>query len=308
MRVLLALDGSEPSDRARQLVHNLQWPPGTSIRLISVVADRLTMFGGPWTELMPATAPEIETAVLEQQRQVLDTAAAGLAGPGRTVETVLARGRAATAILQDAAEFRADILVLGARGHGAWETALLGSVSAEVVDHAACPVLVARVASLERVVFADDGSESAERAVDLLAGWEPFRDVPVRVVSVASVPAPWQSGVSPLMMDAAFEAHADSLREAQARLRDVAERAASRLTARGSTAEVDVRVGDPARQIVAAATDFDASLIVMGSRGLSGIRRILLGSVARNVLHQAPCSVLVVRGSDEGRRPEHAAS
>ena len=303
MRVLLALDGSEPSDQARELVRSLRWPSDTTIRLITVVPDLFPTYAGLFPAAAPVAAPEIEAIVLEQQRQILETAAAGLAGPGRTIESVVERGRAATVILQRAAEFRADVVVLGARGHGVWETALLGSVSAEVVDHATCPVLVARAGSLERIVLADDASESAERAVELLATWEPFRGVPVCVVSVAWTPAPWQSGVSPLMVDAAFAAHAEGLREAQERLSEVAARAAGRLIGSGSEAEFEVRVGDAAHEIVTAAREWDASLIVTGSRGLTGIRRILLGSVARSVLHHAHCSVLIVRGSDEERHP-----
>ena len=60
-----------------------------------------------------------------------------------------------------------------------------------------------------------------------------------------------------------------------------------------------VRSGDAAAQILDAATDFDSDLIVTGSRGLGQLERLLLGSVARNVLVHAGCSVLIVRtGAD----------
>jgi nucleotide-binding universal stress UspA family protein len=56
-----------------------------------------------------------------------------------------------------------------------------------------------------------------------------------------------------------------------------------------------VQIGSPITEIVKAAKDWPADLIVIGSHGRGGIRRALLGSVAEGVMRQAPCPVLVVR-------------
>lgn len=295
MRILVAIDGSEPSNLATELVGNLIWPAGTTIRLVTVEPYLDTMFGEPWMAMAPPSSLDIEEELVQRQNVLLEAAAQVLKRPGLTVETSVPRGRPATAIVQEATEVGSDLIVLGARGHGQWESTLLGSVSAEVVDHAPCPALVARMPTLERIVLAEDGSEGAAGARTLLAGWPPLASVPVRVVSVVSVPAPWQSGVSPLLMEAAFEAYRDSLRQTRDRLNVVARGTADGLAAGGRQTGAEVRVGDPAREVVAVATEFGASLIVMGSRGITGLRRLLLGSVARNVLHHAPCSVLIVR-------------
>ena len=63
--------------------------------------------------------------------------------------------------------------------------------------------------------------------------------------------------------------------------------------------------GDPAHEIIEAARDVGCSLIVMGSRGLTGLDRLLTGSVARNVLLHSPTSVLIVREPIRDRQPEH---
>jgi nucleotide-binding universal stress UspA family protein len=66
-------------------------------------------------------------------------------------------------------------------------------------------------------------------------------------------------------------------------------------SAGGTVAEAHLRVGAAAREIVALAEDIEAGLIAMGSRGLGGIRRALMGSVSDDVVRHAHCPVLVVR-------------
>jgi nucleotide-binding universal stress UspA family protein len=62
----------------------------------------------------------------------------------------------------------------------------------------------------------------------------------------------------------------------------------------------ELRFGDPAQAICRAAEDRGAELIVVGSRGLGKLHRLLLGSVSRAVVEGAPCSVLVVRHAAAG--------
>lgn len=188
----------------------------------------------------------------------------------------------------------ADLVIVGSRGHGAIESMLLGSVSAEVVDHATVPVLVARKSTLGRIVLAWDGSDSARGAAEAVRTWPVFRGASVRVVSVADLEIPWWTGfpatgspeIVPMYVEAAEASrttHAELARAMAERLREAG------LEATGETPE-----GDAATAIVKAAGEAD--LVVVGSHGWAGLRRLFLGSVARNVLHHAPCSVLVVRG------------
>lgn len=68
--------------------------------------------------------------------------------------------------------------------------------------------------------------------------------------------------------------------------------------ARGAIAEVDCRVAEPAVWICDLALNWKANVIVLGRRGRQGLAEVMLGSVSNYVLHHAPCSVLVVQGSD----------
>lgn len=63
----------------------------------------------------------------------------------------------------------------------------------------------------------------------------------------------------------------------------------------GTVTEAHLRLGEADEEIVALAEEMDAGLIVMGSRGLGGLRRALMGSVSDSVVRHAHCPVLVVR-------------
>jgi nucleotide-binding universal stress UspA family protein len=172
---------------------------------------------------------------------------------------------------------------------------LLGSVSAEVVDHAPAPVLVARGRRIERIVMGWDGSSCATRAAELVRTWPIFAGSNVRVVSVAAVETPWWTGFpeagSPELMPMYVE-----LAEASRKHHDeMAEAMADQLRQAGLKAEGERRDGDAATQILSSANAFHADLIVVGTHGRTGLERIVLGSVARNVLQHAACSVLIVR-------------
>lgn len=76
----------------------------------------------------------------------------------------------------------------------------------------------------------------------------------------------------------------------------------------GGLADSEVREGDAADQLMRAASERGADLVVVGTRGLHGLGRLLLGSVARNVLLHAPASVLVVRSLGETIEARQAAT
>ena len=290
MNVLLATDTSEQAQRAERLVASIPWPDRTQIEVLyvdHVMASELDL-------------PAAKYATLQQQvRERIDAhlarAKAALEAPGRTVEATLLMGRPATVIAEEAIRIAADVVVVGSHGHGAVASALLGSVSAEVVDQAPCPVLVARKATLAKVVLATDGSAGAREAEDVVAGWAFLAALPVRVVSVASMVPTFAllDPVGPSMMSAEiYQQLSDELRAERER---AAKECVGRLVARHINATAIVREGYAPNEIVRDAANARADLIVIGSRGRTGVTRLLLGSVARGVLHQAPCSVLVVR-------------
>ncbi len=294
MRILLAFDGSSCSEVARDLVASADWPEGTLVRAIAVLEHGPALFGVPWLAVTPIESAEIEAAIAGDLERSLEAAAAGLAAPGREVRHELIRGRPASAIVEDARRFGPDLIVLGSRGHGTLDAMLLGSTSAEVVDHAPCPVLVARRREVRRIVVGEDGSAGAGAAVDLLAAWPVWRGLPVSVVSVADVALPWDAGIAPGVYGPMLESYSEARDETSRMHAAMAARTAERLSAAGLPAEPKTREGDPAAQLLRASDEDRADLVVVGCRGRTGLARLILGSVARNVLIHARCSVLVV--------------
>jgi nucleotide-binding universal stress UspA family protein len=299
MRVLLAVDGSTSSDQAASLVANLTWPVSTTIKILTAYPGTAETVGSP-DMVMPAD-------LINGRDDTMEAAAGGmvagvatrLAAPDVTVETQISHARAADAILDEAEQFDADLIILGSRGHGALASAVLGSVCLEVVEHSSRPVLVARGDRIDRILFGEDGSRSAAAGVDLICRWSVFHGSKVRVLSVDDndpQATPWLRGSDQRETD--LTDAADELHERQI----LAQTAASTLRAAGLLSEADVVDGDPGDKLVADAADWGANMIVIGSRDRSALQRWLAGSVTRDVLFHAKCSILVMPDSDRPAR------
>ncbi|HLE58365.1 MAG TPA: universal stress protein [Candidatus Limnocylindria bacterium] len=307
MRILLAYDGSAGAEAARDLLAHLPLPRGTYIAMVAVLERGPALFGVPEIAVVPADAAEAEAQLASDLQDALHSASRALEAPDRRLETKVLRGRTASALLDEARAVQPDLIVIGSRGHGPMSSLLLGSVSAEVVDHAPCPVLVARSPSVHRLVVAVDGSAPAQRALDLLGRWPIFAGMPASVVTVAEPTPTWAMSLGalggafyPAWTDLSDEAVANRRRQ----LGEIGARAVSELGRAGVPADRKVRVGDPANELIRAAAEAGADLIVCGSRGLSTLPRLVLGSVARKVLLHAPTSVLVVREPRERVKSE----
>lgn len=133
------------------------------------------------------------------------------------------------------------------------------------------------------IVVGTDGSQTAMAAVDEAARLAEARGDTVHVVSAYGSPRA-----------AAFAPEAAVHFDAEGAAREALEAACARLQACGVAHESYAVMGAPADALVDVATTHEASVIVVGSRGMRGVRRVL-GSVPNAVTHHAPCSVYVVR-------------
>ena len=147
-----------------------------------------------------------------------------------------------------------------------------------------------------RILIAIDGSRPADAAAD--AGLDLARDLDAQVafVFVVEPPVPFavETGVPVEVLTA------DSRRFAKGLLVEVQRRAETRL--KGKPLEMIVE-GRPAEMILQAAIGWKADLIVVGSHGRGGLKRLALGSIAELVMRHAPCPVLVVRTPEPAPPP-----
>lgn len=296
MKVLIGYDGSPGAEQALTLAGSIHWPAQSTLRVVAVMDPTYRHVGLPLGGSL--NAPDIDEQMMAADEELVSAAADRLRSVDRIVQGGVLRGRPGTVLVDEAARFAADLAMGGSRGHGPISSLLLGSVSAEVVDHAPCAVLIARTASLSSVLLAVDGSAPAAAAESLVATWSIFTGLPIKVVSVADVVEPWHTGIAPTMYRQVVEAHATDLAEARTEHSRIADETAANLRAAGREATAEMLTGDAASEIIATAEAVGADLVVMGCRGRTGLTRLLLGSVARNVLHGSGASVLIVHGPD----------
>ena len=135
------------------------------------------------------------------------------------------------------------------------------------------------------IVVGTDGTDTADRAVARAAELAALTGARLHVVS-AYRPAPVRVGDGSVAED--YAVGSDYGADA------VLQRTVARLRGDGISVDEHAPKGDPADGVVAVATRENADLIVIGSKGMQGKRR-LLGSVPNKVSHQAPCDVLIVK-------------
>ena len=292
MRVLLALDGSASADAARRAVAGLAWPEASVIHVLGVSEPQrvVPMSVGPLAP--PLELPDEPPS--ESLKAVVAAAATSLQAEARFVDGQVVVGRPASLIVEAAARLRAELIVLGSRGRGPLSSMVLGSVSAEVVGDAPCAVLVVRESLDGPVLVATDGSRSADAAISFLVGHRLFIDRDVDVLAVAPRPALTFAGDATETPSALPGTAVPARWREWAAAEEVSARAAFRLRQAGFRARSTLAVGDPAHRIIEAAADHRSGVIVTGSRGLTGLRRLILGSVARNVLLHSSSSILIV--------------
>jgi len=281
MNIVIGVDGSKYGRWAAGWATRL--PVSKPVRVTAVHAVDLTYLKAPFMHQYvvignePFFRSEIRRIENLSKRVVRETRAM-LASLRLSGKAVCEKGTAATALLRHAK--RGDLIAIGSRGLDALDRFLLGSVSTQVVLHAPCSVLIVKEPPrpVHRIMVAVDGSSASEKAVrfvlqDLLPQWQ-LRNTEIILVHVM-----------PLLKY-------PEVREAGKRL---FKRYADRLGKAGFTVTEAPRLGRPADEIITAAKQKQADLIVMGAKGLGAVGRFILGSVSTKVAQHSPCSVLVVR-------------
>ena len=132
-----------------------------------------------------------------------------------------------------------------------------------------------------RILVAVDGSEVSHRALERVARF--MKEAEVALVTVAR----------PIYRDPPYTGYVDPKDEQEQR--EVLFTARDVLEGEGISSTGLAPAGDPADEILKAAKQFEAELIVIGARSLGTVERLVLGSVSTKVMHESDCDVLIVK-------------
>jgi nucleotide-binding universal stress UspA family protein len=282
-RVLVATDGSRQARAAVTTAAQFPWPPQTRVR---VMVARTTRAEYRRSILLTA---------LDRSAEVAAQGARGsLSRRWPDVEAVVVDKAPVTGIIDEAERFAADVIVLGWRGHGPIRRLLMGSVSRGVVRRAKCAVLVVRrPLRVGRIVLGLDGSTTAKRALALVGECVAPPEGRVILVTAVDVMAVPSHGLIPART-VAREVKRTNAQRRKAALREL-DRAAAQLTRAGWSSRTILTKGEPLRDLLGAVANVRPQLLVVGAKGASGVRRLLLGSVAEGALNRSPVPVLIAR-------------
>lgn len=289
MKVLIALDGSTGSDAVVREVASRPWPQGSECCLLMAI-DPFFFTKAP---LLLAEAKKDAEGTLADGMENLKESGLKL-----TSEIVMENPR--HGIPKAAREWKADLIVMGSHGRGAFGRLLMGSTAQAVLRHATCAVEIVRERAKKpaaesggmHVLVATDGSECAEGALKAVANQLWPTGTEIRVISTPELPL--MAGAYPYyppeVLAEAATANEEHAKEAVRKGVELLNRTGARVTC-----QVTEPQESPVRAILGMADLWGADLIVLGSHGRRGFDRYMMGSVSETVAMHAHCSVEVVR-------------
>lgn len=291
MHAVLAADGSEPTRAAERLIEAVCRRDALEFTALSVA-----VLGSTSPDLPPEYLREAVMEDAVRARTNARAAADELCDKGFSAVADTACGHPGEQIVKAGNRQACGLIVMGGGRHRWPGGRIFGSTSHYVLHAAAVSVLVVHEPPLEqescRVLVATDGSDAAEHA---LAQFEAIADPArcrVKVLSVAE-PLPWDELVPVVLPGLSLEAYEEVRVQRTAHAQSVARSAAHRLAAAGFDVESDEVVNDSPRFVVleeARAGAYD--LVVVGSRGLGPVCRMLLGSVSEAVARHARAGLI----------------
>jgi nucleotide-binding universal stress UspA family protein len=289
-KILVAFDGSEYSEEACNFAAVLAKHLGSKI-ILAHVLPAITTYTAP---LRAEDQGGLENkANLAAMKMVSKMQQMGIES---TPKILVAKGSTADTMIDFATSEKIDLIIAGTRGLGAFRRMILGSVSTNLLNHANCPVLVVRKrvskieAELGKILVATDGSNPATDAVKQAIGIAAATGSKLTLANVVYVPPLAYTDAPPVNIDRTFQ----DLRADGERIVGEAQKLAKASGVNADTTIIDNN-RSPVWAITKLAEDGKFDLTVLGTRGMGGLRRTVMGSVANGIVHYAECSVLVTR-------------
>jgi nucleotide-binding universal stress UspA family protein len=297
MRVLLATDGSEYSDTAAKFLSRINWSPQDVITVFHAIyalpfpEDRKFHF-----KTLANIKKDIAPRIMDSAVAALKPVAAGISveikefSPGECTPD--------QCIIKAAELSNAGLIAMGARGIKGIKSVFLGSVTRLVTIHSPLPVLVVKPAAGKssgrmKILLVVDGSEHSRATGEFLLSIPFPDDAEVTILNViasafSDIPERFTLEISDQIKEAVAGVRTREFAESE----KIVEKARTALGSRFRSISVLSKVGDPATEIVRTAESLQTDIIAAGCRGLRGMKG-MMGSVSRNILTHAGCSVLI---------------
>lgn len=267
-KLLVCTDGSLDSHGAITAAFTLAQACNSKVYLLQVL-DEIPL------DSDLATWPEIFAKREEQALDHLNGWKTEAVKLNVDLETRLVRSEAPeVGILEEAGSIQPSLVIMGLHGASRLYRVFMGNVTARVISHSPCNVLVVRKdcpLSFKKILIASDGSPHS------YAAWEEAVQVVKRMGSNLT----------------AVSVASNGLNQEMAKM--VVDKLAIEAEREGLTVKTSVLQGRPYAAIIEAAQEQGTDLVIMGALGLTGLKSFFLGSVTERVIAGAPCSVLVVK-------------
>jgi len=312
--ILLARDFSPVSSRALRFSIDLARRTGATLHILHAQI----LHADPLTPGTSATAPGDEDLIRDQLSKY-DNGDSVTSGEGKGIkveEAVVRDVAAAPAILRYASENDMDVICVGTHGRRGIRRFLLGSVAEEVVRRADRPVISVRAPEDESAAFeapsrilvptdfSDPSRVALRHAVELAQVYDARIDV-LHVIQQSLHPAFYVGGVTDIR-----DIDPDIEEKVEDRLADFLDETFAGSSAQSSSTRPAVETASPVvdaevmphvvigtidTEVPAFINDHENDLVVMSTKGQTGLDRVLLGSVAEKIVRTAPCPVLTVK-------------
>lgn len=306
-RVLIAYDGSPAADAAIHDLSRAALPAALDAVVISV-ADVYLPANPQMTEpAFPEVPPLLIRKAQEKASQAVEAHHSLAARACARIRTIFPKWNCtpmatadspAWAILKKAAEWKADLVVVGSQSHSRLEQFFLGSVSHKVAAEAPCSVRIGRprAASDEsRVIVGVDGSTASKAALHAVASRAWRAGTRFRLVTVIDPRLETAITWPGFLPEQFVQTNDESGREWISRMTEAASRI---LFEAGLDVSNYIFDGNPKEVLVRVGNEWQADAIFLGARGLHHGHGLSLGTVASSVASRAHCSVELVRSAE----------
>ena len=295
--IIVPTDGSVNSKRALEHAVVIASSLGATITLV-YVANIVSVISN-FDQIPNASGYVTEQVALDMEEEgkgILDEFAKSIP-QNIEVKSVFEVGSPGPAVLSVAKKYNADLIVMGRRGSHSLSEQILGSASTYVLAHAKCPVLLAhneKEGPYQRILVPADGSEESLKAVRYAVEFAKADGASVTVFHVANMR-------DLIAEETALDQKKHGLEDLTDRLRQSADRvfALCKAAVADHKGGVDIHfvanIGRPGPTILKKAEKDGSDLLIMGSRGRSGLTSILLGSVSRYITTHSGLPVMIVK-------------